>query len=165
MLVTYATRSGTTVGVAEAIAETLRTCGVEVDVAPIGTLNNIARYDAAVIGSAIRMGRWLPKAVKYVEAHREALNRIPTAYFTVCITLQEDTPENRQIVAAYTDPVREIVKPAQEAYFAGRMDPGLLNFLEKLMVKAIKPPLGDFRDWEAIRAWAESLPAHLLPVS
>ena len=33
--------------------------------------------------------------------------------------------------------------------------------VERLLVKALKAPEGDFRDWEAIRDWARSVAADL----
>jgi menaquinone-dependent protoporphyrinogen oxidase len=32
-----------------------------------------------------------------------------------------------------------------------------LNLPEKLIVKGIKTPVGDFRDWNAITAWAAAI--------
>ena len=42
-------------------------------------------YVAAVIGSAVQYGRWLPEAIAFVQAHQEALNQVPVALFCVHI--------------------------------------------------------------------------------
>jgi menaquinone-dependent protoporphyrinogen oxidase len=39
--------------------------------------------------------------------------------------------------------------------FFGALDPSVLGFAERMIAKAVKAPTGDFRDWDAIRAWAE----------
>ncbi|MDD1699428.1 MAG: hypothetical protein LUQ04_01400 [Methanoregula sp.] len=42
--------------------------------------------------------------------------------------------------------------------FAGRLDPSKLLWLQKLMIEKAKSPVGEFRDWNAIAAWARELP-------
>jgi len=155
VLVAYATKAGSTAEVAAEIGRVVESkSGYKVDVHPVGKLKEVDGYDAVIIGSAIRAGKWLPEATKFVEKHRDALGQVPVAYFTVCLTLSEDTEENRREVAAYLDPVREIVQPVDVGLFAGVMDSSKLPFILRLMMKAMKAPEGDFRDWEAIRAWA-----------
>ncbi len=158
ILVAYATKAGSTAEVAAEIGRVIESKGgCQVDVRPVGKLNGVDGYDAVVIGSAIRAGKWLPEATKFVEKHRDALGRVPVALFTVCLTLSEDTEENRRTVAAYLDPVREVVQPVEMGLFAGVMDYSKLPFILRLMMKAMKSPQGDFRDWEAIRAWADNI--------
>lgn len=157
ILVAYASKSGTTVEVAEAIGQALESDFTRVEVRPVEEVADIDWYDAAVIGSAVRVGKWLPVAVQFVAQHQEQLRRIPVAYFTVCLTMQEDTPENRQVVEGYMQPVYELVRPIAIGLFAGRMEPDKLGLVERLAVKVIKPPQGDFRDWEEIRHWAADL--------
>ncbi|MCD6552992.1 MAG: flavodoxin domain-containing protein [Anaerolineae bacterium] len=163
ILVAYATKAGSTAEVAAEIGRVIESKGgCQVDVRPVGKLNGVDGYDAVVIGSAIRAGKWLPEATKFVEKHRDALSQIPVALFTVCLTLKDDTEENRRTVAAYLDPVREVVQPVEMGLFAGVMDYSNLPFILRLMMKAMKSPQGDFRDWEAIRTWAADLRPALL---
>ena len=158
ILVAYATKAGSTAEVAAEIGRVIESKGgCQVDVRPVGKLNGVDGYDAVVIGSAIRAGKWLPEATKFVEKHRDALGRVPVALFTVCLTLSEDTEENRRTVAAYLDPVREVVQPVEMGLFAGVMDYSKLPFILRLMMKAMKSPQGDFRDWEAITSWADNI--------
>jgi menaquinone-dependent protoporphyrinogen IX oxidase len=83
ILVTYATRAGSTYEVAARVAEVLHTQGAAVDVKPVTAMHELQGYDAIVVGSAIRMGCWLPEAVEFVKTNRETLSRIPTAYFLI----------------------------------------------------------------------------------
>lgn len=162
ILVTYATKAGSTIQVAQEIARTIQSNnGHQVDVRPVESVRGLDGYDAAVVGSAIRAGKWLPEAQGFVEQHQAALNQMPVALFLVCLTLREDTQENRQTVAAYLDPVRELVKPVDVGLFAGVMDFTKLSFFPKLIVKAMKAPQGDFRDWDAIRGWADAVAPQL----
>lgn len=162
ILVAYASKCGSTGEVAEAIGQTLCDAGAAVDVRLAKDVTDVSGYQAVVVGSAIRMGQWLPEATKFVETHQDALNQVPVAYFAVCMTLQEDTEEKRREVAAYLAPVRELAQPVDEGLFAGAMDYGKLSLPFRLIIKAIKVPEGDFRDWDSIRAWAAGLHPTLL---
>ena len=53
------------------------------------------------------------------------------------------------------------IKPRDIAVFHGAMDAKKLSLPEKLIVKGVKAPMGDFRDWTAITAWAEKIAAAL----
>ena len=139
---------------AEAIGQVLCEAGAAVDVRLAKEVTDLSPYRAVVVGSGIRVGKWLPEAVQFVERYQEALSRVPVAYFLVCLTLKEDTEENRRTVAAYLDPVRDLVQPVDVGLFAGVMDYAKLPFILRLMMKMMKAPEGDFRNWEAIRAWA-----------
>ena len=163
ILVAYATKAGSTAEVAAEIGRVVESkSGCKVDVHPVGKLKEVSGYDTVIIGSAIRAGKWLPEATKFVEKQRDALSQVPVAFFTVCLTLSEDTEENRREVAAYLDPVREVLQPVDVGLFAGVMDYSKLSFLLRLMMKKMKSPEGDFRDWEAIRAWAGQVRARLM---
>jgi len=165
ILVAYASGCGSTGEVAEAVGQALCEAGAAVDVRLAKNVTDVSSYRAVIVGSAIRMGRWLPEAVQFVETHREPLSRVPVAYFLGCMTLEDDTEENRRTVAAYLDPVCEIVQPVDVGLFAGVMDYSKLSFVFRLMMKAMGTPEGDFRDWEAIRAWAAGLRPALLGAS
>jgi Flavodoxin domain len=108
--------------IAVRVAEVLRTQGTAVDVKPVAMVHELQGYKAVVVGSAIRMGHWLPEAVEFVKANREALSRIPTAYFVVSGLLRNDTPEVRRHVLAFLDPVRALLEPVRIGLFAGSLD-------------------------------------------
>lgn len=154
ILVAYATRTGTTREVAEAIGEVLTEKGATVDVRNVKDVGDPTPYRAVILGSAIRATNLMPEAVEFVKTNQEALGQMPVAYFVVCATLQEDTEGNRRTVAAYLDPLRELVEPVEEGLFAGAIDSSKLSFPLRLILKVMKAEDGDWRDWEAIRAWA-----------
>ena len=162
VLVAYASKSGTTAEVAEVIAEELTGEFTRVELRPMDEVQDLHLYDAAVIGSAIRVGKWLPAAVQFVDLHQHELRRIPVALFTVCLTMMEDTLDNRLLVEEYMRPVLKLVQPVTIGLFAGRMDPAKLGLAERLIAKTMQPPQGDFRDWDAIRLWAADLQPALL---
>jgi menaquinone-dependent protoporphyrinogen oxidase len=162
VLITYATRAGSTAEVAQAIAEVLRARseGENVDVAPVKEVQDLSPYRAVIVGSAIRMGSWLPEAVEFVTKNQAALDKVPTAFFLVSGYLKDDTPEMRAKVSAFLDPVRAMVKPGKEGLFAGKMDYSKITFLDRLIAKMVKSVEGDWRNWDQIRAWAaDAVPA------
>jgi len=156
-LVTYASQTGVTASVAEAIGEVLGEKGAWVDVRPVDDVDDVSDYQAVVVGSAIRAGQWLPRARKFIGAHQKSLVGMPVAAFLTCMTLQEDTPENRQEVAGYMTSVREQLDLVDEGLFAGAMFPEKLPVIFRLLVKMMGSEAADCRDWDAIRAWANDV--------
>lgn len=157
VLVTYATKAGSTAETALRIGETLARRGLVVDVLPVSARPDLDSYQSVVLGSAIRMGSILPEAMTFIQEHQSVLKSIPFSLFILCMTLEKDTPENRAAVSAYLDPVRDLVRPASEGLFAGTMDLSKVKLYERLIVTSMKTPLGDFRDWTKIESWAEVL--------
>lgn len=167
ILVTYATRTGSTKGVAEAIANTLAEGGTQVDVRPMMEVNDVTPYRAVVAGSAIQGNRWLPEAIQFVKANRSELNRKPYAAFLVCMTLAIKDGIYREQVKEFMQPVRALVRPVSEGCFSGILDiakvPTLADRIKfQISVKIGVWSTGDHRDWEAIRAWAKDLQSELV---
>lgn len=160
VLVTYATRAGSTGEVARAIGDALCEEGLTVDVRPVGEVADLSGYGAVVLGSPAYAGNWMGEATAFLEAHGGALAGLPVAYFTVCLTLKDDTPENRETVAAYLDPIYEAfpsIEPVDVGLFAGEVDTKKLPLHFRLMMKVMKVENGDHRDWDAIAAWGKGL--------
>jgi menaquinone-dependent protoporphyrinogen oxidase len=174
ILVAYASRAGSTGEVAEAIGKVLAdqsesNGSVAVDVRLAKDVTDLSPYRAVVVGSAIYMGQWMPEAVKFVERHRDALGQVPVACFTVCMMMKDDEEENRRLVTAYLNPEDQTlrIQPVDAGLFAGSIDYSKLSFLYRTIAKAVSKATegvgeGDFRDWEAIRAWAAGLSPALL---
>jgi menaquinone-dependent protoporphyrinogen oxidase len=161
VLVAYATRAGSTAEVAQAISERLCAQGCNAEVRPLDAVTRLADYDAVVLGSAVRYGAWLPEMLKFVEQQRTVLARLPVAIYTLHMQALDDTPESRSQREKYTEAVRKLVSAREQAYFAGKIDPAMLSWFERLAVKMVRSPEGDRRDWEQIRRWADGLAATL----
>lgn len=159
ILVAYATKAGATAEVATHIGQTLSAKNIPVDVLPIKKVTDLSAYSAVVLGSAIRMGSLLPAVTKFVQENQAVLQQTSFSVFITCMTLVTDTEEKRKEVSAYLDPLRAVAKPAHEGLFAGVLDPKKLVLLERWMMNAMKTPVGDFRDWNQINAFAESIAA------
>lgn len=163
ILVTYASNTGWTVGVADAIGKTLAESGAQVDLLMMRHVKDLSAYDAVVAGSAINGGAWLPEAMEFVRNHQSELQRKPFAAFLVCMTLSmKNGGQYRSHVSTWLNPVRALVRPVNEGLFAGGLDVGnipsfggRIKFRLSVLFGFWKE--GDHRDWDAIRKWALDL--------
>jgi menaquinone-dependent protoporphyrinogen oxidase len=163
ILVTYASRAGSTAEVAQAIGKTLSESGASVEVLPMEDVQQLSAYQAVIAGSPIRSSKWLPEAMKFIEDHRSELRQKPFAMFTLSITLAMSSGvQYRQAVMGWTAPVRAQVKPVSEGLFAGKLDFTKLPFNFDTLKLRLTVALGIFpkedrRDWNAIHQWATSV--------
>ena len=156
-LVVYATRAGSTGDVAQVISERLCALGFDAEVQPVGSVRSLSGFQAVVLGSAVRYGAWLPEMTKFIELQHSALAQLPLAIFTLHMQALGDDDASQAARAGYTKAVRAVVNPRDEVFFAGKVDPLTLSFFERMAVKLVKSPVGDKRDWDRIRRWADGL--------
>jgi len=159
VLVGYATRTGSTAGVADAIGRTLGERGYAVDVKPFRDQPSPGGYDAVVVGSAINGGAWLPEAIGWVESNSSVLRDVPTAAY--CVHSMNGGADEKQTRkrTAYLDKVRDAVTLAAEGFFLGKgpADDDS-SLIARWAFKAFGGTAeGDARDWDKIKAWAEGL--------
>jgi menaquinone-dependent protoporphyrinogen oxidase len=158
VLVTYASKHGSTQEVAERIAYSLDQLGVSVDIRPMRLVDAIDAYDGVVMGSSVYIGRWMKAATEFVDRVRPALA-------VRRVWLFSSGPLGDQ---AGTDPP-EIAKLAaslnfvEHRLFSGALRKERLSLVERALAKGVKAPYGDFRNWPEIDAWAASIARELEP--
>lgn len=159
VLVAYATKHGATLGIATAIAEELRKSGLDIEIQPLAQVNETSPYAAVVLGSAMYMGQWRPEAVRFLETHVTDLAKMPVWVFSSGPTGEGDPVELLKGVRVpeKVQPLIDQIKPRQVTVFHGELDPEELGLGERLIIKGVKAPTGDFRDWASITAWASSI--------
>jgi menaquinone-dependent protoporphyrinogen oxidase len=161
VLVAYASKHGATQGIAEAIAEQLRARGLTTDAVPAAADTDLDAVDAVVLGSAIYAGHWRDEAVDFARAHKDVLAALPVWLFSSG-PLGDDVEDEEKQPKQLEELERDL-QPNDHKVFFGALDPSKLGFGERMIVKAVKAPEGDFRDWDAIRAWADQIAAALEP--
>ena len=157
VLVVYASKCGSTGEIAKAVAEEIAKRGPAADVMPVEKVTDLTGYSAVVLGSAVRFGQWLAPAVDFAARFKETLGTMPVAIFTAHIMALGESEEDRTGRQAYIQPVLKEIQPVSTAFFAGKVDPDKLSFVEKTIGRIVGSPEGDRRDWTKIRAWAGEL--------
>ena len=157
LLVTYATKAGSTAEIASKIGEHFGNRGFNVDVINVKSNPDPSQYDAVILGSCVRMGNWVPDMVKYVETNQTVLNSKQTALFTVHMLNAGDDKSSQSARFAYLDKVRVMLPDSEEVYFLGAMDFSKLSMLDRFISKMVKAEESDLREWDKIQQWSENL--------
>jgi menaquinone-dependent protoporphyrinogen oxidase len=149
------TRRGLEQGIAERIAEKLRQLGKEAEARSMDEVSDPGSYEAFVIGSAVYYGSWLKEATEWVHRNQAGLAGHPVWLFSVGPLGIEvkDAEQHPKEMAEF----QHTLGLRDQRIFFGALDHSRLSFAERVMVKAVRAPAGDFRDWGAIEAWAASI--------
>ena len=152
ILVAYATRYDSTQEVAEAVTETLRECGLEVDIQPMRQVHTLSKYSAVVMGAPLYMFRWHKDARRFLSRHRKALAEQPVAIFALG---PFTTGDEKEWQGSREQLDKELAKfpwltPVTLEIFGGKFDLAKLRFPFSLFMRQV--PASDLRDWTAIRA-------------
>jgi menaquinone-dependent protoporphyrinogen oxidase len=163
VLVTYASKHGSTEEIAERIAATLRRSGIETDLQPVEAVRDVDPYAAVVLGSAIYYGSWLKEAREFAHRYETALAARPVWLFSsgpLGVEVKDAEPQPKE----YAE-FQQSMKPRDAHVFFGALDHSQLSFMERMVIKGVRAPEGDFRDWAAIEEWAESIARALAPTT
>lgn len=155
VLVTVASKHGSTREIANAIAQELRAENLIVDLMEVSNVQTIDGYAAVILGSAVYAGSWLPAAKAFAERlHRELALR-PVWVFSSG-PLGRENPQPRDDPASLAAPLGD-VRVMEHRVFVGKLDFETLGLPERLLARAVRAPEGDFRDWKEIRGWAHEI--------
>jgi menaquinone-dependent protoporphyrinogen oxidase len=166
-LVAYATKHGSTAGIAERIGATLRERGILADVAPARAIHSIDGYDLVVVGSAVYMFRWQGEAIDFLKRFERQLRGRPTWLFESGPTGGSPKAEEQmaRVLADQPPPPGNVAKLAERIgvrecrTFGGRVGPEMGGIFERFV------PKGDWRDFDEIRAWANTIADAVQPVA
>ncbi len=160
ILVTYASKYGSTREIAEKIGGVLRQAGLQADVLPVTGVRNLASYQAVILGSAVYIGKWPKEAAAFLQTQEKTLAARPFWLFSSGPTGEGEAVELVEgwRLPAALQPVADRIRPRDMAVFHGFINPDKLNLIEKWSIKnVVKKPMGDFRDWDRIAAWATTV--------
>ena len=184
VLVVYASRHGGTRGIAERIGDVLRVDGLEADVAPADEVAGVGRADAVVIGSGVYMGSWLKEGIDFIKRNEVTLAELPLWLFSsgpIPGSSKVKDPSGDLLEDALgpkdgpgsggrkkIDEIIAATNPRDHRVFLGAFDPkdppkAMSERFVRMMPTARQIlPTGDFRDWNAIEAWAHEIAASLM---
>lgn len=168
VLVAYASKHGSTKGIAEFIGEKLRLRGLDVDVSETTQVENLSSYDAFVIGSALYFGHWMNEARQFVSKHSVALSMHPVWLFSSGPTGKDrnnakgkDLLDSQVSGPLELDKIERGLQVKEHRVFFGAFDTSDLGFFTRQFFKSQTvrkaTPIGDFRDWTEIELWSDRI--------
>jgi menaquinone-dependent protoporphyrinogen oxidase len=156
ILVAYASKYGATKEIADKIGEVLKREGLQADVLPVKSVKNLSEYKAVVIGSGVYIAKWRKEAARFLKSNEKLLSERPVWLFSSGPAGDGNPLEKLKGWKFPTDlqATADSIKPRDNTVFFGDINTGKMNPLEKWVIKNVKSPVGDFRDWDAINKWA-----------
>jgi menaquinone-dependent protoporphyrinogen oxidase len=159
VLVTAASRHGSTEEIAAAIVAELEARGLRARLLPPAEVTSLDGYDALVIGSAVYVGHWLREAMDLVARCGDEFDGRPAWLFT---SGPVGKPSGKLAQAMLTDPVelpqlRAATGARGHRIFAGKLNPKSLPFTQRMSLFLFSGLTGDFRDWTDVRQWADGI--------
>lgn len=159
VLVSAASKYGSTTEIAEAIGKELSAAGHDVDVRPPADVTSIESYDAVVLGSAVYVGHWLEPVRKLAKRERETLRQRPVWLFSSGPIGEPPMPTGDDAVDIAD--IVETIAAREHRIFSGKLDKHRLSFPERAVVFALRVAEGDFRDWDAVASWGRDIARQL----
>lgn len=180
-LVVYASRHGSTRGIAERIGDVLRADGLEAEVHSADRARDVGSADAFVIGSGVYIGSWLKEATQFIEDNEATLASRPVWLFSSGpLPDPKGAPEEDPLTRALGPEegpgsgghrkIAELsaaIHPREHRVFMGAYDPSdpprsmSERFVRMMPMSKDILPSGDYRDWPAIEAWAHEIASEI----
>ena len=135
---------------------------------------DLGRFSALFVGSPVRSGGYLPSIVRFAHEHREALERVPSAFFSVGLAVASKTHDGR---AQTGQLVKEFVRrtgwhPRRVELVAGALPYSRYNFLVRFVMRRIAAKEGgdtdtsrdyEYTNWKRLEAFASDFIAEAFP--
>lgn len=162
VLVSAASKHGSTAGIADVIGSALMTGGYEVSVMEPARVDHVDDFDAIIVGSAVYAGHWMKPAIELTERFAERFREKPVWLFSSGPIGDPPKPAEDPVDVVE---VMKVTGAHGHHLFAGKLDKAMLSFPERAIVGALRAPYGDFRDWDEIRNWANEIVVYLGEIS
>lgn len=151
ILITAASRHGSTAAIADAIARELDAAGFETDIIPPDQVRSVVGYDAVIIGSGVYIGKWLDGARKLIKRQAAELLKRPVWLFSSGPLGDPPLPAVDPDVGAFI----EATRARSHRVIPGKFDRGQLSLGERALTDHAAE--GDFRPWPEIESWAREI--------
>ncbi len=170
ILLAYFSVDGQTRKICETLRAELAERGQHADVVPLADgIADLVRYDVLVIGASIRYGRHDAAVLEFIRANRVLLQSKPSGFFSVNLVARKadrNTPETNPYVKKVL--ARMSWKPRLVGVFAGRLDYGLYDLVDRNIIRLIMWLTGgptdlrarvEYTDWNEVRRYAGMIAA------
>ena len=159
VLVCAASKYGATSEIAQAVADVLAERGCTVTVLPADKVTTVEEFDAAVLGSAVYVGRWLKPARELAERFATELAARPVWLFSSGPVGEPAKPADNPVDVTK---ILEATGARDHQIFTGKVVRKDLSFPDRAIASATRVQEGDFRNWAQIRGWAAGIADALL---
>lgn len=159
VLVIWESGHGSTAEISNVMAEVLRGRGLRVALADAAVGCPEREFDAYIIGSAVSHGHTMKHVKQFARAARRTLLTHPVWLFSTVQVDHRPTPDDAPLDLA---DLFWCTAPKQHQVFAGKLDPSQLTIAQRALATIRRVPYGDFRDWAAIRRWADDIATAVL---
>jgi menaquinone-dependent protoporphyrinogen oxidase len=171
ILIAFATTEGQTRKIARFMADELRALGHTVALADVTDAPDPPEgHDAAILGGSIHAGELQEPLAHYARSHAAALNGMPSAFFSVSLSMageeEVSREEVRQSVAKFLS--GSGWSPGQVVHWAGALRYTEYNWFKRYLMRTITKRKGsddidtdkdyEYTDWEALRAFCRKFP-------
>lgn len=166
--IVYASVDGHTREICDTLTTLLHARQKKVEMFPVEAFHKkITDYDTLIIGASIRYGRHSKTIKRFVEMHKEDLQKINTAFFSVNLVArkkEKSTPETNPYLIKFLKETKWV--PHLTEVFAGKLDYSLYSFFDKIIIRLIMKithgptnsdtPI-DYTDWNKVKEFSEKI--------
>jgi len=177
IMIVYGTTEGHTATLVEEMRAAIAGRGHEVQIERAGerAAGIPLDVDGVIVGASVHKGKYQPEITDFVVTNRDQLSALPSAFFQVCLTAADSSPEAVQQTQALVDAFIESTgwQPAAVETFAGKLAWSQYDLFTRLLMKLIlraqhRPAEErdashdhDYTDYDAVRRFAESFAARV----
>lgn len=169
ILIVYASQEGQTATIAQFIADAIRRHGHQATVLSGDHLPkdfSTADFDAAIIGGSIHMSAFPGYLETFITTHRDWLNQVPSAMFTVCMAIHSKNAKEQATARSFGPELADKTRwqPKMMETFAGAIKYRQYGFITRLIMRYIAKKEGDdtdtsrdheYTDWDAVTRFSE----------
>lgn len=129
---------------------------IDVDLRDVHSLDSVDGYDAAVLGSAVYMGRWMKAARSFVAHEQSSLESIPVWLFS-------SGPIGMSPASGSPTTGGKTPWAIEHKTFGGKIDLDAPSRHERFIARMIRAETGDDRSRADVDQWASSIVRSLAP--
>ena len=171
VLIPYGTTEGLTAKISEFVADVIRGHDHKATVVDIkgSRVPKLEGYDAVIVGASIHMGKHEDYVLDFVRENRDALERLPSAFFSVSMAAHDDIEEAEGYIEEF---VRESGwRPARVGLFGGALLYTQYGFIKRHLMKKIARDKGNpdtsrdyvYTEWDGVKYFVEEFLETLVP--